>query len=261
MATAMSASRYEIRDCEAGPESHVVVASGEIDLHAAPSLREMLEAASERKPRDLVLDMSGATFLDSAAIGVLAGHIRTAGVPLTVVCTNENVLRILEVSGMTRALTIRATVEEALEREAAPPPSEEPDLTQGCVPRRLELHVAPSASELARVRGFAAAAASRFGLDPRQRHGFTVAANEAVANAIQHGRPCEDESIHVWVTEDDDRLTLGVRDAGIFTLEPPSDDPLPECGRGLTMMSHLVDGMALSRMDGHTHVELSIQRA
>jgi len=27
------------------------------------------------------------------------------------------------------------------------------------------------------------------------------------------------------------------------------------------MMSHLVDGVALSRMDGHTHVELSMQRA
>ena len=69
MATAMSTTHYEIRDCAAGPESHVVVASGEIDLHAAPSLREMLNVASERKPRDLVLDMSAATFLDSAAIG------------------------------------------------------------------------------------------------------------------------------------------------------------------------------------------------
>src|SRR5205823_3962132 len=170
-----------IRDCAAGPESHVVVASGEIDLHAAPSLREMLNVASERKPRDLVLDMSAATFLDSAAIGVLAGHIRAAGESLRLVCTNENVLRILEVSGLARGLTIHATV--------------------------------------------------------------------------------EDESIHVWVTEDDDRLTLGVRDAGVFTLEPPPDDPLPEFGRGLMMMGHLVDGVALSRMDGHTHVELSMQRA
>src|SRR2546423_3708484 len=108
MATAMSTTHYEIRDCAAGPESHVVVASGEIDLHAAPSLREMLNVASERKPRDLVLDMSAATFLDSAAIGVLAGHIRAAGESLRLVCTNENGLRILEVSGIARGLTIHA---------------------------------------------------------------------------------------------------------------------------------------------------------
>src|SRR5947208_3480632 len=83
----------------------------------------------------------------------------------------------------------------------------------------IDLHAAPQASELARVRGFAAAAARRFGLDPRQRYDFTVAANEAAANAIQHGRPCSDETIHVWVTDGNGRLTLGVRDAGIFELD------------------------------------------
>ena len=77
--------------------------------------------------------------------------------------------------------------------------------------RKRELHVAPKPSELTRVRGFADAAALRFGLDPRERHDFTVAANEAVANAIRHGQPCDDDTIHVWVTEQEGALTLGVQ--------------------------------------------------
>jgi anti-anti-sigma factor len=252
MARTATPSTYEIRDWPAGPAGHVVVASGEIDLHVAPSLRATLRSVAEQGPQNLVLDMTEATFVDSAAIGVLVGHLRTIGTvggALTVACANANVLRILEVSGLARALTIRSTVEEAL---GQPPPS---------APRTLELHVAPKASELAHVRGFASAAALRFGLDPRARHDFTVAANEAVANAIVHGEPCDDDTIHVWVTQEDHTLTLGVSDAGVFEPNPIPSDPLPESGRGLMLMSRLVDSVALTRTDGHTNVRLSMQLA
>jgi anti-sigma B factor antagonist len=254
--TSTTTSTYEIRDWAASPTTRVVVAEGEIDNHAAPALREALAQGGRGR---LVLDMTEATFMDSTAIGVLAGHVRDAG-GLTVACANENVLRILEVSGMARALTIRGTLEEALEQRPQPPAAEQADLTQGCVPRTLELHVAPQASELARVRGFAAAAAFRFGLDPRERHNFTVAASEAVANAIEHGRPCEDQTILVWVSEEGGTLTFGVRDGGEFVLDPLPADPLPDGGRGLQVMSSLVDNVALRRTDGYTDVELSKRR-
>jgi anti-sigma B factor antagonist len=213
MASTAPASSYEIRDRAVGPITHVIVAAGEIDLHAAPALREMLASLAGQGRRHIVLDMSEGSFIDSTAIGVLAGHVRStreAGAALTVVCTNENVLRILEVSGIARALTIYDTVEEALERRPPLRPAEKAELTQGCVPRTLELQVAPRASELGRVRGFAAAAAFRFGLDPRERHDFMIAASEAVTNAIKHGQPCGDRTIHLWVTDEDGTLTLGV---------------------------------------------------
>ena len=56
------------------------------------------------------------------------------------------------------------------------------------------------------------------------------------------------------------RLTLGVRDAGRFVPKPTPADPLRERGRGFVMMSGLVDVVALSRVDGHTQVELSKHR-
>ena len=264
---AVEAPRYEVRHWDAGEKAHVVVASGEVDLHAAPALQETLVELIELGRSHLVLDMTAATFIDSTAIGVLAGHLqrtRQVGGSLTVVTANENVLRTLEIAGVMRELEIRDSLSDAL----APPPPLRPAGTAVPVsvsgprkgPRKLELRVAPEPSELARARGFAAAAARRFGLNPRQRHEFMLAANEAVANAIEHGRPCYDDTIQMWVTEGADTLTLGVRDAGTFVLEPLPDDPLPERGRGLQLMSMLVDEVSLRQADGHTQVELSKHR-
>jgi anti-sigma regulatory factor (Ser/Thr protein kinase) len=123
-----------------------------------------------------------------------------------------------------------------------------------------DLRLLPHASELSRARSFADAAAERFGLDARERHDFKLATSEAVANAIEHGRVCSDGTIHVWVSERPRRLTLGVRDAGRFAPAPITADPLRDRGRGLALMSGLVDVLALSRVDGHTQVELSKHR-
>jgi anti-sigma B factor antagonist len=263
MAGATTPSTYEIRDYAASPTTHVVIAEGEIDITAAPSLRAALRLFSQRGRGRLVLDLTQTTFLDSTAIGALAGHMREAGAAggrLTVACGNENVLRVLEVSGMARALTICPTLDEALALPPQQTMAAETDSTQGCVPTTLELHVRPRAAELGRVRGFAAAAAFRFGLDPRERHDFMVAASEAVTNAIEHGRPCRDDTLLVWVSEQEGTLTFGVRDGGEFHLDPLPEDPLPEGGRGLRVMSRLVDDVAVQRRDGHTDVELSMRR-
>ncbi|MEA2469130.1 MAG: hypothetical protein QOE38_128 [Thermoleophilaceae bacterium] len=123
-----------------------------------------------------------------------------------------------------------------------------------------ELHLRPVASELRHARRFASDAAAHFGLDERECYDFQLATSEAVANAIEHGRACSDGTIHLRVSERPRRLTLGVRDAGTFVPKPAEDDPLRDRGRGLLMISDLVDVVALSRVDGHTQVELSKHR-
>jgi anti-sigma regulatory factor (Ser/Thr protein kinase) len=123
-----------------------------------------------------------------------------------------------------------------------------------------EVRILPVASELHRARRFAEAAGERFGLDPRERHDFQLATSEAVANAIEHGRPCSDGTIHLWVSVRPQRLTLGVRDGGRFVPKAAASAPLSYRGRGFQMMAALVDVVALSRVDGHTHVEVSKHR-
>ncbi|HEY0633165.1 MAG TPA: anti-sigma factor antagonist [Thermoleophilaceae bacterium] len=254
---------YVIRHSESGPNSAVVVASGEIDAHAAPFLRDTLMSLAASGRTQLIIDMTAATFIDSTAIGVLVGHLRRmgeAGGSLTVACANENVLRTFEIAGLERELEIRAKFTEALVRRVARAPQVHRLSSFLRAPGTLELRLEAHAAEVARARGFAAAAARRFGLDPRRRYDFALAASEAVANAIEHGGSCRDGGIELWITERSDALTVGVRDGGRFVLDPLPPDPLPERGRGLRLMSRLVDEISIERNNAHTEVTLSLRR-
>jgi anti-sigma regulatory factor (Ser/Thr protein kinase) len=177
-----------------------------------------------------------------------------------VVSANENVRRTFEIAGLERELEIHGKLSDSLVERTAVKARVHPQAKLLRAPGTLELRLPPDPSQLGRARGFASAAGRRFGLDPRERHDLMLAASEAVANAIEHGRPCRDDTIQMWVTERPDSLTVGVRDAGDFVLEPLPADPLPERGRGLRLMSKLVDEISLQRTNGHTEVELSVHR-
>jgi anti-sigma regulatory factor (Ser/Thr protein kinase) len=123
------------------------------------------------------------------------------------------------------------------------------------------LRIRPDAVELPRARALADESAEHYGLDERERYDFTLAASEAVANAIEHGRACWDGTIHLWTSEGERGLTFGVRNAGEFVLKPTSTDPLADRGRGLTMISQLVDVASLTRMGDHVVMELLKRRA
>lgn len=254
---------YEIRHAEAGAKAHLVVASGELDLHAAGCMRETLSYLATTGRAHLVIDMSAATFIDSAMIGVLAAHVRETrggGGSLAIVCTDENVLRTLEVAGIDRELQILRSLSDAVIEKAASLPLLHEHSKLVTAPRTQALRLQPDASELALARGFAVAAARRAGLDPKRQYDLSVAANEAVANAIQHGRPCPGGSIEMWADESRDLLTVGVRNGGDFVLEPLPPDPLRDRGRGFRLMSQMVDEMSVQRENAQTVVRLSIHR-
>ena len=55
--------------------------SGEIDHHAAQSLRKEIDAQiDDRLPELLTLDFSGVTFMDSSGVGLILGRQRCARV-------------------------------------------------------------------------------------------------------------------------------------------------------------------------------------
>jgi anti-sigma B factor antagonist len=254
---------YEIRYWEAGAKAHVIAASGELDLHAAPSMAQTLASLAEMGRTHLVIDMSDATFIDSAMIGVLAHHLRqTSGETrsLAIVCSNENIRRTFQIAGMERELTLLRTLSPSVIETLATMPRPHLKSKLLCAPRPMLLRLAPHASELRIARGFALAAARRAGLDPRQQYDLVLAANEAVANAIEHGAPCHDGSIQMWVNERPEILTVGVRNGGEFVLEPLPPDPLPERGRGLRLMSRTVDAISVQRENAEIEVQLSVNR-
>jgi anti-sigma B factor antagonist len=75
--------------------------------------------------RDLVVDLSDAAFIDSTAIGVLAGRqrqLRALNGEVRLVCANPDVLRTIDISGMARIFQVHPNLSEALAAAAGEGP-------------------------------------------------------------------------------------------------------------------------------------------
>jgi anti-sigma B factor antagonist len=94
----------------------VLSVQGEIDVATAPQLRERLLELVGTGERDVILDLDGVGFLDSTGLGVIVGCLkraRTNGRDLVLVCTNRPILKVLEITGLTRVFAIHDTVDAA----------------------------------------------------------------------------------------------------------------------------------------------------
>ncbi|HEY4811067.1 MAG TPA: STAS domain-containing protein [Solirubrobacteraceae bacterium] len=107
-----------------GADVAVIVAGGELDFAASPQIRERLGERIEAGVRHLIVDLSGATFIDSTAIGALVAMATQVdeldGGSLLVVCPDENrrLLRIFEIAGIESLIAVHSSRAEAM-RELA----------------------------------------------------------------------------------------------------------------------------------------------
>ena len=93
-------------------EPHFIDASGELDLYSAPELKRRLTLAIEEGYRQLVVDLTEATFVDSTTIGVLVGakkRVAPEGGMVAVVCPDNEVRRLFELTGVSRVFDIYDT--------------------------------------------------------------------------------------------------------------------------------------------------------
>src|SRR3954467_4723082 len=87
----------------------IVTVKGEIDIRTAPELRDVLAGLLDKGAERLVVDLEGVEFLDSTALSVMVGaHKRLVrkGEGLDLVCTREPILRVLNVTGLSRVFRI-----------------------------------------------------------------------------------------------------------------------------------------------------------
>ena len=82
--------------------------SGEIDHHTAQTVRRVIDGTAERrKPKLLVLDFTGVTFMDSSGIGVIIGRykqIRARGGKTLIIRAKPQVDKLLELSGIKKII-------------------------------------------------------------------------------------------------------------------------------------------------------------
>ena len=95
----------------------VVDVEGEIDIHTAPRLRELLTDLVSQDNYHLVVNMEKVEFLDSTGLGVLVGglnRVRAHDGSLDLVCTQERILKIFRITGLTKVFGIYQTVDQAI---------------------------------------------------------------------------------------------------------------------------------------------------
>ncbi len=95
----------------------VVDVEGEIDVYTAPRLRELLIELVNIGHYQLVVNMEKVEFLDSTGLGVLVGglkRVRAHDGSLDLVCTQERILKIFRITGLTKVFGIHDSVDEAI---------------------------------------------------------------------------------------------------------------------------------------------------
>jgi anti-sigma B factor antagonist len=100
----------------------IVDVEGEIDVYTAPRLRELLIDLVGNGHYQLVVNMEKVEFLDSTGLGVLVGglkRVRAHDGSLDLVCTQERILKIFRITGLTKVFGIHTTVDEAIANRKA----------------------------------------------------------------------------------------------------------------------------------------------
>ncbi len=111
-------------------------------------------------------------------------------------------------------------------------------------------------SRLLEARRFIVRVAADFGFDAGVQEQIKLAANEAVANAMEHGSPAPESEIAVRAVEEEEgALAIYVRDGGSF-VPMQHRGAMPERGRGLAFMDLLMDEVEVRPSDGGTEVRL-----
>jgi anti-sigma B factor antagonist len=95
----------------------VLTVEGEVDIATAPKLREKLVELAAGGATRVVVNLEKVEFLDSTGLGVLVGglkRVRAHEGSLRLVCTQERILKIFRITGLTKVFPIHSSVDEAV---------------------------------------------------------------------------------------------------------------------------------------------------
>jgi len=117
---------FDIKTEKLERDGYVISLAGEVDLYTAPEFKAQLLDVIGKGARQVVVDFTDTTFIDSTTLGVLVGgvkRLRTNDGELSLVCSDRNITKIFEITGLDRVFTIHPTRAEAIEQIAAAGPS------------------------------------------------------------------------------------------------------------------------------------------
>ena len=113
---------FDIQTEQLTDDTYVISLAGEVDLYTAPEFKQQLLEVIGRGGREVIVDFSGTTFIDSTTLGVLVGavkRLRAGDGQLSLVCSDRNITKIFEITGLDRIFTIYPTRDDAVAQVAA----------------------------------------------------------------------------------------------------------------------------------------------
>ena len=108
---------FDIKTEQLGDDAFVISLAGEVDLYTAPEFKQQLLDVIGQGGREVVVDFTNTTFIDSTTLGVLVGgvkRLRSNEGQLALVCKDRNITKIFEITGLDRVFTIYPTRDEAV---------------------------------------------------------------------------------------------------------------------------------------------------
>jgi anti-sigma B factor antagonist len=87
----------------------VLQLEGDLDCYSTPALKTRLQNLIENGDTDLILNLNQVDFVDSVGLGMLVAVHRQCiaqGGSLRVLCTNRNIWRIFDITGLQRAFPV-----------------------------------------------------------------------------------------------------------------------------------------------------------
>ena len=102
-----------------GTDSFVVAAGGELDLYTSERLRDKLADVLELGGRRILVDLTGVSFMDSTALGVLVGaakKLQSSGGQMVLVADDPRVTRVIEMTGLARVFRVESSLPEAVQQ-------------------------------------------------------------------------------------------------------------------------------------------------
>jgi anti-sigma B factor antagonist len=115
---------FDIKTEQLSGDAYVISLTGEVDLYTAPEFKQQLLEVIGDGATHVIVDLTSTTFIDSTTLGVLVGglrRLRATDGRLTIVCSDPNITKIFEITGLDRVFDLAETRDEAL--SALPDPT------------------------------------------------------------------------------------------------------------------------------------------
>ena len=113
---------FDVKTEKVDESTYVIALAGEVDLYTAPEFKAQLLDVIGKGGKQVIVDFTDTTFIDSTTLGVLVGgvkRLRTNDGELSLVCSDRNITKIFEITGLDRVFTIYPTRDEAVAKTSS----------------------------------------------------------------------------------------------------------------------------------------------